>query len=898
MYTLEDDHETSASLRKRDFHDSPHAAPASVQADEAAPAVLAPGVPAVASRPARITKSFKKFAAPDKSASPAERRLAIAALIVACASVFVTSMDETVVVTALPKIIADPGINIPITQLDHAAWIISAYLLGFVIAMPLMGRVSDIFGRRRILLLCLSIFGFGSVLCALAPVLGQSVDISFLSTFHIDTTSQGLIWLIAARFIQAIGGGAVVPVAIAVVSDFYGKQRLSLALGIIGAVTEAGGVIGPLYGALLVSTLGWTSIFYLNVPIVLLLMLGVIFFTPKHQRQREAIDWLGALLLGLALTCLSLGLAQQGTDLGPSTLNGSAPQNNPISLALAALFFVLFLLLGRLKSWRVPQFALRNQPHVSLVQRQRWPVVDLSLFKLLPFSAASLVSLFVGVGLIIAMADIPLYVDTVLSQQVTSSDIALVSGLALLRMMAMIPVGAILGGWLCGRITCRWVGVLGLVCTAAGFYLMSRWPINVDWTLITISTMTAGLGFGLVIAPISTTALNAVRASQAGQGAAIITALRMVGMILGLAALTSWGLAYFKQLAAQFPSLPLKSTPAQFAQWEHNYAIHLISSAHSVYGAIFFATMILILVAVVPALFLWGTRPPLTETLQPEEELADTLEADPHSALTLSTPLVLGATDVLDESLAVASPPLPPVTAGHGGSTRVSRRRLVFVLVGVALAMLLVGGGLTAVLLWPSPSTGSNASGAGSGSGATSTPVAGPRMIELAMNDVAMTSIFVSQLGQTDGTLSNIHTTPVAGDGLVITLDLTINASGLHRVMPVELDTTLGLDTHQNLALTVHHVKRDGLDAGPTVAASMQSSLNQLVLKTVMPALHGQLQGAKLVSVHTSSTVACGNGAEMFVLLIQAPPIQGIAAQPTPSALCFSKPVDLSKLLG
>jgi hypothetical protein len=171
-------------------------------------------------------------------------------------------------------------------------------------------------------------------------------------------------------------------------------------------------------------------------------------------------------------------------------------------------------------------------------------------------------------------------------------------------------------------------------------------------------------------------------------------------------------------------------------------------------------------------------------------------------------------------------------------------------------------------------------------------------MIELAMNDVALTSIFVSQLGLADGTLSNIHTTPVAGDGLVITLDLTINASGLHRVMPVELDTTLGLDTHQNLALTVQHVKRDGLDAGPTVAATMQSSLNQLVLKTVMPALHGQLQGAKLVSVHTSSTVACGNGAEMFVLLIQAPPIQGIAAQPTPSALCFSKPVDLSKLLG
>ena len=170
-------------------------------------------------------------------------------------------------------------------------------------------------------------------------------------------------------------------------------------------------------------------------------------------------------------------------------------------------------------------------------------------------------------------------------------------------------------------------------------------------------------------------------------------------------------------------------------------------------------------------------------------------------------------------------------------------------------------------------------------------------MIELALNNVALTSIFVSQLGLKDGTLSNIATMPVANDGLIITLNLNINTSGVHRVMPVEVDTTLGLDKQQNLQLTVTHLKRDGLDAGPSAAASMQDALNQMLLKAVMPALRGQLQGAKLISVHTSSTLACGQGQEMLVLLIQAPPIQGIAAQPTPSALCFSKPVDLTKLL-
>ncbi|HXR64408.1 MAG TPA: MFS transporter [Ktedonobacteraceae bacterium] len=891
MYTLEDDEETSARLRKRDFLKAQASVSPGVQAAETAEPALTASAPAHPSRREQMSRSFKKLATPGTpSGGQGGKRLAIAALIVACASVFVTSMDETVVVTALPKIIADPGINISITQLDHAAWIISAYLLGFVIAMPLMGRISDIFGRRRILLLCLSIFGVGSVLCALSPVLGQSVDISFLSNFGLDTTSQGLIWLISARFIQALGGGAVVPVAIAVVSDFYGKARLSIALGIIGAVTEAGGVVGPLYGALLVQTLGWTSIFYLNVPIVIALMIGVIFCTPKHQRRRESIDWLGALLLGAALTCLSLGLAQQGTDLGPSTINGSAPQNNPLSLALAVVFFVLFIVFSRFKSWRVPQFSLRSQPHFSFPQRQRWPVVDLSLFKRLSFSAASLVSLFVGAALIIAMADIPLVVDTVFSQQISSSDIALVSGLALLRMTAMIPVGAILGGWLCGRLSCRLVGVLGLLFTAAGFYLMSRWSISVDWTQITISTLTAGLGFGLVVAPISTTAINAVRASQAGMGAAIVTALRMVGMILGLAALTSWGLAYFKQLASQFHSMPLNSNAAQFARWEHDYALHLISSAHIVYSSIFFATMVLCLIAIVPAIFLWGHKPPLEATLPPEvEPVAVGEDVNLHSAVTQVVPLVGNVTGVLDETTAV----LTPVSA-----TPISRRRLIMVFVGIGLAMLLVAGGLTALLFWPSSNNpNSSPTTSSTGPGATSTPIAGPRMIELALNNVALTSIFVSQLALKDSTLSNIATTPVANDGLVIRLDLNINASGIHRVMPVEVDTTLGLDKQQNLQLTVTHLKRDGLDAGPTAAASMQDALNQMLLKAVMPALHSQLQGAKLISVHTSSTIARGQRQEMLVLLIQAPPIQGIAAQPTPSALCFLKPVDLTKLL-
>ncbi len=881
MYTLEDDQETSARLRQRDLQSAP-----GTPADAAMGSVAAP-----ASRLTQITSSFKQLATSGKSAtSPAERRLAIAALIVACASVFVTSMDETVVVTALPKIIADPGINIPITQLGQAAWIVSAYLLGFVIAMPLMGRVSDIFGRRRIMLICLTLFGVGSVLCALAPVLGENIDLSFLNTFGLDTSSPGLIFLISARFIQAVGGGAVIPVAMAIASDFYGKQRLGMALGIIGAVTEAGGVVGPLYGALIVQTLGWTYIFYLNVPIVLVLIVGVIFFTPRHRRLHESIDWLGALLLGLALTCLSLGLAQQGTNLGPGSLNGGGtPQNNPLALILALVFFILFILLGRVKTWRVPRFSWR-QRRFFLRRAQRWPVIDLSLFTRLPFSAASLVSLFVGAALIIAMADIPLFVNTVLSQQVATSDMAMVSGLALLRMTAMIPLGALLGGWLCSRLSCRLVGIIGLLFTATGFYLMSRWPISVDWTQITISTLTAGLGFGLVIAPISTTAINSVRSSQAGMGSAIITALRMVGMILGLAALTSWGLAYFKQLAARFPSLPASATGAQFAQWAHNYALHLIGAAHSVYSAIFFVTMILCLIAIVPALFLWGTRPAVFASELPED---DPLLVFDHSAVTVAALSASGSGDELLFGPPLV-PPFGPVNPHPRG--RNPRRRLIFAIVGIVLAMLLVGGTLLAIVFWPASSPTASTSPTTSSNDVV-TPIPGARMIDLALNNVALTSIFVSQLGMNGGALDNIQTYPQANDGLLLTLDLNLNTSGIQRVMPVELDTTLGLDSQHNLQLKVHHLKRDGQDAGPAAAATMGTALNKLLVATVMPTLRSQLKSAQLVSVHTSSTIGCSKNQEMLVLLIQAPPIQGIAAQPTPSALCFTKPVDLNNLM-
>jgi len=538
----------------------------------------------------------------DKS-RPYMRNAAFLAMLAACTTVFLTALDQTVVVTALPQIIVD--LQISVSQLDRAAWIISGYLLGYVIAMPLMGRVSDLYGRRRVLMICLSIFATGSLFCGLAPIIGSSdlggQIVTPLQQLGVNVDAPGLIWLVAARFLQAVGGGAVVPVAMAIAGDFYGWERRGLALGLIGMVTEAGGVLGPLYGAVIVQLAGWPTIFYLNLPIVAILLFLVWRCIPGQkatsgtQYTHGHIDLLGTFLLGGSLTCLSLGLAQEAAQITPTTPDvGNIPIQNNLWLIAAALV-LLACFIG---------FELVRERRIG------WPVVELSLFKRSTFSAAALVSLLVGAALIIAMADIPIFVATVLNRP------ALDSGLALLRLTAMIPVGALLGGWLCSRITCRWTALLGLLPTALGFWLMHLWPLDVGWTQITVSTLIAGLGFGLVIAPIGTTAINAANERQMGMASSIVTVLRMVGMILGLAVLTSWSLGRFRALAALFTA----PADTKFGSATYNtlYGNYLVSAAHTVYTDIFLVAGIICLIALLPALFLQGRKlssPPVRSTV-------------------------------------------------------------------------------------------------------------------------------------------------------------------------------------------------------------------------------------------------------------------------------------------
>jgi EmrB/QacA subfamily drug resistance transporter len=431
-------------------------------------------------------------------------------------------------------------VRVPLTQLDHASWIVSGYLLGYVCVLPLMGRLSDVYGRRPVYLAALALFALASVACA---------------------TAQDLWWLVAARVCQAMGGGALLPVTFAMVSDGTPAARRTFWLGAIGAAAEAGGVLGPLYGAAIVQHLGWRWIFWINLPLALAIA-AAITRSPSGRRQAggpAAIDYPGAILLAAALAALTIGLSGSGdptTSVSPIQLERAIPLTIVAVAALAA--FV----------WRE--------------RRAASPLLPLGLFRDRPFAMASAANGLVGVTLIAALVDVPLFSAAVLGRS------PLDAGLALLRLTVCIPVGALAGGWLAGRLPAGAVAVAGLALTSLGFLLMSRWTADVSELAMTPGLVLAGLGFGLVIAPLTEAVLSAAGARDRALAIALLTVMRMAGMTVGLAGLTSLAFYRFNQLAGRLAaSLPAAATPEGLAQRLAAYQAGLAQAALEVFTGVF-----------------------------------------------------------------------------------------------------------------------------------------------------------------------------------------------------------------------------------------------------------------------------------------------------------------------
>ncbi len=453
-----------------------------------------------------------------------------------CLGVFSTALDQTVVVAALPSVMVD--LEIPLTDLDRAAWIVTAYLISYTVAMPLAGRLSDVHGRVRMFQAALVLFSIGSLFVALAP---------------------NFSWIVAARVLQAFGGGATVPIGLAMAVGAVSPERRGIALGLVAASAEAGSVLGPLYGGGIIEWIGWRWIFWLDIPQSFILI-GLLAILPNRANPGAKMDYFGALVLGGALTVLSLALSQRSIFSGESI--------TPYFMVALGVFLVVIL--------------------IVVERRVAQPLLASFLYSSKAFVSSSVAQFMVGIALIISLVAVPLMAATVMEKG------AWESALHLVRLTAMIPVGALVGGYILRWTGVRAVCITGLAFIGVGLLFMSGWGTEVEQARLTMPLITAGLGFGLVIPAISVSALSAAPSHYWGAAASLVTASRMVGMAMGLAALSAWGIERFYSLTAHV------TIGATYEETE----APLIEAGVTVFQNLFMISGFLALLAIVPALLM------------------------------------------------------------------------------------------------------------------------------------------------------------------------------------------------------------------------------------------------------------------------------------------------------
>lgn len=433
-----------------------------------------------------------------------------AALVFASLGVLLGGAELMVVAIALPAIVADFG---GWTDLARVSWIVNAYLLAYVVAMPLAGRGADLWGARRLYVVALLLFVIGSAGAGLARFAGPQ---------------DGLTWLIAARVVQGFGGGALVPLSMALASHLFSGRARAAALGLEGAATYVGMAIGPAYGAWVLlgfnpplpglDLVSWQWIFLLNVPIglLVLLLIYVVAGGIETPRVRAGLDLGGAALLSAALLA----------GIGSLTISGARGWTDPLvlgGLGASALALVAF-------AW--------------LESRLRAPLIDLRLFRDRAFAAANGVSLLTGYTLATAIIGGPVFVDRVLfggSEEAAT---------ALTALTAAIAVGALVGGVLTGVLGERVVAMGGVALTAVALWLALRWGAETDLGRLVRDLALFGVGFGLTVSPRATAAVEAAGAGAYGVASAMLQITRTIGMSVGLALLTSIGQDRIDELSA------------------------------------------------------------------------------------------------------------------------------------------------------------------------------------------------------------------------------------------------------------------------------------------------------------------------------------------------------------
>src|SRR6266511_1263036 len=356
-------------------------------------------------------------------------------------ALWLAALDQTVVSTALPTMVADLG------GLSYLSWVVTAYLLTSTVAGPLYGKFGDLYGRKIVLQVAIAVFLVGSALCGIA---------------------QDMVQLIVFRAIEGIGGGGLIVITISVIGDLIPPRERGRYQGFFGAVFGTATIVGPLVGGFLVDQLSWRWIFYINLPTGILAMVVIAAVLPSRStRRRHAIDYAGALLLTAALSAVILF-----TGLGGTTFPWASP-----------------LMLGLLAASVAGTVAF-----VAVELRSSEPILPMSLFGNRNFAVASGVGFIVGLSLFGAVTFLPIYL------QVVKGVSPLTSGVLLMPMMLGMLATSVISGRIISRFgRYKLFPILGTGTMTFGLGALSLLTIESNDWQTAIDALWLGLGMGMVM---------------------------------------------------------------------------------------------------------------------------------------------------------------------------------------------------------------------------------------------------------------------------------------------------------------------------------------------------------------------------------------------------------------
>jgi EmrB/QacA subfamily drug resistance transporter len=450
----------------------------------------------------------------DAAAASAERPRQPVALIFTALmlAMGLAMLDQTIVSTALPTIVGDLG------GVEHLSWVVTAYLLSSTVVTPIYGKLGDMFGRKIVLQVAITIFIIGSALCGL---------------------SQNMFELILFRALQGLGAGGLMVVTLAVIADVVPPRQRGKFQGLFGAVFGVATIVGPLLGGFFVDNWSWHWIFYINIPLALLALAIIAFaFTAPTERHQRKIDYRGALLLALALTAIVLF-----TSLGGNTYDWGSPE-------IIAMFVVALIAL--------PAFLWAES-------RAAEPILPLMLFRNSVFAMTSAIGFIIGLALFGAVTFLPIYLQIVQGVSPTAS------GLQLVPMMGGLLVASIFSGALISRLgKYRVFPIVGSALVVIAMALLSQLGIETSRTVVTLEMILLGVGLGLIMQVLILAAQNAVNPADVGVATAGSTLFRQVGGSIGL---SLFGALFANRITSGTAGLlppgmgtPSTMTPAAVAQ--------------------------------------------------------------------------------------------------------------------------------------------------------------------------------------------------------------------------------------------------------------------------------------------------------------------------------------------